>query len=83
MRRRTFDWLLSTGGIVVTVFLIVAGTLLFVGYAYANNSLTSQLTAQKIFFPPKGSEAIADPAIKPYLEKYAGQQFTNGAQAQA
>ena len=31
MRRRTFDWLMSTGGIVVTVFLIVAGVLLFAG----------------------------------------------------
>ena len=43
---------------------------------------TSQLVAQKIFFPPKG-EAIADPAIKPYLSQYAGQQLTTGPQAKA
>jgi hypothetical protein len=31
---------------------------------------------------PSG-QAIADPAIQPYLQKYAGQQMTNGAQAKA
>ena len=37
MRRRTFDWLMSTGGIVMTVFLVVAGVLLFAGYKFADN----------------------------------------------
>jgi hypothetical protein len=43
----------------------------------------SQLAAQKIYFPPKGSEALADPKISPYLNKYAGEQLLTGAQAKA
>jgi hypothetical protein len=85
MRRRTFDWLLSMGGVVVVVFLIVAGTLLFVGYSYANNSVTKELTAQKISFPPADSEAITSlpAADRASMATYAGEQLTNGAQAQA
>jgi hypothetical protein len=73
---------MSLGGVVVTLFLVVAGTLMFVGYSYANNNVREQLTAQRIFFPPAG-EAIADPRIEPYLAKYAGQQLVNGDQAKA
>jgi len=85
MRRRTFDWLMSTGGIVVTVFLIVAGVLLFAGYKFADNNVQKQLSAQKIFFPPSGSEAITSlPATdRPFVAKYGGQQLVNGAQAEA
>jgi hypothetical protein len=84
MRRRTFDWLMSTGGIVVTVFLIVGGILLFAGYKFADNNVRTQLAAQKIFFPPAGSEAITSlpKADQPFMVKYAGQQLTNGAQAE-
>jgi hypothetical protein len=42
-----------------------------------------QLVAQRIFFPPKGSEALAPPEIGRYLNQYAGQQLVNGAQAEA
>ena len=85
MRRRTFDWLMSTGGIVVTVFLIVGGVLLFAGYKFADNNVHNQLAAQKIFFPPSGSEAITSlPATdRPFIAKYAGEQLVSGAQAQA
>jgi len=82
MRRRTFDLLMSTGGVVVTIALIVAGLLAFVGYRFANNNVHTQLAQQKIFFPPKGP-ATASPEIGPYLDKYAGQQLVNGAQAEA
>src|SRR5919198_1912919 len=85
MRRRTFDWLMSTGGVVVTVFLVVAGILLFAGYKFADNNVHTQLAAQKIFFPPANSEAITSlPATdRPFVEKYAGEQLVSGAQAQA
>ena len=85
MRRRTFDWLMSTGGVVVTVFLIVAGVLLFAGYKFADNNVHNQLAAQKIFFPPAGNEAITSlPSTdRPFIAKYSGQQLVNGAQAQA
>jgi hypothetical protein len=83
MRRRTFDVLVTWAGAGITVMLLVAGTLLWVGYSFANNNVHEQLSAQKIFFPEKGSPALEGKEIKPYLEKYAGQQMTNGAQAEA
>jgi hypothetical protein len=81
MRRRTFDRLMSTGGLALTILLIVAGSLAFAGYSFANNNVHKQLTQQKIFFPPKGP-ATASPEIGPFVNKYAGQQLVNGAQAE-
>jgi hypothetical protein len=83
MRRRTFDGIMSTGGFVLTIVLLVAGGLLMWGYSFANSSVHDQLAAQQIFFPPKGSDALKPPEIGQYLNKYAGQQLTNGAQAEA
>jgi hypothetical protein len=83
MHRKTFDKLMTFGGVVLTAALLVAGSLAFWGYSFANGKVHDQLAAQKIFIPPAGSEALADPAIGPYLNKYAGQQVVNGQQAQA
>lgn len=35
------------------------------------------------YFPDKGNKELTDPQIGKYLNKYAGQQMTNGAQAKA
>jgi len=83
MPRRTFDLILSSVGVMLTAVLVVAGVLAFWGYSFANGRVHDQLAAQKIYFPPKGSEALADPQIGKYLNKYAGQQLVNGAQAEA
>ncbi len=83
MRRRTFDFLLSSTGAVLAIVLIVAGALLFWGYSFANSNVRDQLVAQRINFPAKGSEALAPPEIGRYLNKYAGQRLENGAQAEA
>jgi hypothetical protein len=82
MRRKTFDGLMVTGGVVLAAVLLVAGGLLTWAHTFVGNQVREQLTAQKIFFPPAG-EALADPAIKPYLTQYAGQQLTTGPQAKA
>lgn len=82
MSRRKFDLVLSSVGVLLTVVLVVGGALAFWGYSFANNNVHKELAAQNIYFPPKGP-ATADPAIGPYLDKYAGQQLVNGAQAQA
>jgi len=82
MSRRKFDMVTSSIGVMLTVVLVVGGALAFWGYSFANNNVHKELTAQNIFFPPAGP-AIADPAIAPYLTKYAGQQLVNGAQAEA
>ena len=83
MRRRTFDFLLSSVGVILTIVLLVAGGLLTWAHSFANSNVHNQLAAQKIFFPPKGSEALASKDIGPYLNKYAGQQLTTGPQAKA
>ena len=83
MRRKTFDAILTAGGLVLAVVLLVAGGLLTWGHNFVTDQVHSQLSAEKIMIPPAGSEALADPAIKPYLTKYGGQQLTTGAQAKA
>ncbi|MDX6197430.1 MAG: hypothetical protein QOJ79_581 [Actinomycetota bacterium] len=82
MRRKTFDAILTAGGLVLAVVLLVAGGLLTWGHNFVTSEVKTQLTAQKIFIPPVGP-ALADPAIKPYLTKYAGQQLVTGDQAKA
>jgi hypothetical protein len=68
--------------------------LAFWGYSYANNTVSSQLSAQKITFPtqaelaqaknpPKGGFSEITPAMVPYLEPYAGKLMTTGAEAKA
>jgi hypothetical protein len=83
MRRRTFDLLMSLGGLMLTIVLVLAGVLLMVGWRFAESNVRDRLEAQKIFFPPEGSEALADPEVGPYLNQYAGQQLLTGTQAVA
>jgi hypothetical protein len=83
MFRRTFDILMTSAGAAITVLLIAGGALLFWGYSFADTNVHEQLAAQRITFPEKGSEALKPPEIGTYLNKYAGQQLTTGAQAEA
>lgn len=83
MRRKTFDALLTTGGLVLAAVLIVAGALLTWAHSFVHHEVRSQLMQQQIFIPKAGSEELASPKIGPYLNKYAGQQLATGAQAKA
>ena len=83
MRRRTFDALMITAGLALVAVLTVAGGLLTWAHVFVSDQVSTQLAAQQIYFTEKGSDAIADPAIKPYLSQYAGEQLTTGAQAKA
>jgi hypothetical protein len=84
MRRKTFDALAVTGGLILAVVLLVAGGLLLWGHGFVNDQVHTQLAAQKIYFPPASSGAIkALPATDAQaMTAYAGQQMTTGAQAQ-
>jgi hypothetical protein len=89
MRRKSFDAIMSAGGVLLAIVLVAAGALLLWGYSYANGTVTSQLASQKITFPSKAAFAQAkvgteiEPVMIPYLEKYAGEPLTTGAQAEA
>jgi hypothetical protein len=83
MRRKTLDALLTTAGLVVAGVLLIAGGLLTWGHNFTSHEVHSQLAAQQIFFPAKGSAGLTNPEIGPYLNKYAGQQLVNGPQAKA
>jgi hypothetical protein len=79
MRRRTFDALASTAGLLLAVLLGVGGGLLIWGSSFVSSQVHTQLAAQKIVFP-----AASSPEIKalPPGDAAAGQLMTNGAQAQ-
>ena len=81
--RKTLDRLLAAGGMVVAIVLLVAGGLLTWAHNYVHTEVHNQLAAQKVFFPPKGSDALKPAEIGPYLNKYAGQQLLTGDQAKA
>ena len=84
MRRRTFDLITSSVGVLLAVLLLVAGGLLTWAYTFVNNQVTTQLTEQQITFPPANSAAIKapPPADAAAMTQYAGQPMTTGAQAE-
>jgi hypothetical protein len=83
MRRKMFDALLTVTGLVLAGVLLIAGGLLAWGSHFVSTQVHDQLAAERIFVPPASSDALNDPAIKPYLAQYAGQQVTTGKQAEA
>src|SRR5438270_9578682 len=66
------------------LFLIVAigGGLLMWGSSFATSMVHSQLAAQKVSFPAKGSAGL-DSKEFPGLQRYAGQAVDNGPKAKA
>ncbi len=87
MRRKVFDMLASVGGVVVVIVLAVAGSLLLVGYNFANNYVHTQLAEQQITFPSAAAFAHPDGqeitnSMIPSVSQYAGQQLLTGQQAE-
>ncbi len=83
MRRKTFDTIVSSAGLAIAVVLLAAGGLLGWAHSFVKDQVHTQLAAQQIYFPKAGDPGLKDPKIGPYLNKYAGQQLTTGAQAKA
>ena len=89
MRRTTFDKLLGWAGISLGVVLLAVGGLLLWGSAYVHNTVTSQLAAPQITFPPASAYALPKagteitPSMMPSVCQYAGQQLLTGQQAEA
>ena len=81
--RKTIDKVFVLLGVVMAAVLVVIGAIAWHAYDFADNSVTTELSAQKIFFPPTGSPAITDlPTVdQTQMNKYAGDQLLNGDQA--
>ena len=68
--------------IILTVMLGVGGGLLLFGANFGLDMVHSQLNAQAISFPAKGSPGLS-PAEFPDLQQYAGQKVDTGPKAKA
>lgn len=83
VNRKLIDRVLTGFGVIATVALIGLGGLAWWAYSFTTTNVHNELAAQKIYFPEKGSAALDDPNIGPYLNQYAGQQLLTGPQAKA
>jgi hypothetical protein len=87
MRRNSLTVVIA--GFAAAVLLAVAGGLLIWGSAYVHNTVTNQLAAQQIYFPPQSAFAHPKagteitPNMIPSVSQYAGQQLLTGQQAEA
>jgi len=83
IQRKVIDKVLISFGVVATIALIGLGGLAWWTYSFTSSTVHSELAAQKIYFPPLGSPALASPEIGPYLNKYAGDELLTGPEAKA
>ncbi len=84
-RPRTALGFVATRRIVEVALCLILGVgsgLLFYGSHFGLNMVHSQLDAQAISFPAKGSPGL-DPAEYPGLQQYAGQAVNTGPKAKA
>ncbi len=79
--RRMIDVVLTAGGLLMTVVLILAGSLLVWAHNFVSNEVHNQLAAEKIYFPAANSAAVAAPEFAA-MRQYGGQELTTGAQAE-
>jgi hypothetical protein len=84
MKRRTFDRIVSFVGLGLSVFLFVAAALLNWGASFADESVATQLSQQKITMPDKdsaGFKALSEEA-QTKLAPFSNMPLTTGKQAQ-
>jgi hypothetical protein len=82
---RTLLGFVATRRVVEVILAVVLGVgsgLLFYGSHFGLNMVHSQLSAQDISFPAKGSPALS-PTEFPDLQRYAGQKVDTGPKAKA
>ena len=85
MKRRTIDRIVSILGLGLSIFLFVTAALLNWGYNFANDSVTEQLSAQRITFPDAQSDSFKSLVEEDRIaiEPFAGLALTTGKQAKA
>ena len=85
MKRRTFDRIVSFVGLGLSVFLFVAAALLNWGASFADQSVATQLSQQKITMPDKDSAGFTSlpQDAQDVLAPFSNLPLTTGKQAQA
>ena len=68
--------------VIAAVAFFVLGGLAYWAYNFTSNMVRTELSAQKIYFPEKGSPAL-DPETFPDLQQYAGQMVDSPEKAKA
>ena len=81
VNRKMIDQVLTGFGVITTITLLAIGGLAWWAYSFTTTQVTNELASQHIYFPPKGSPALASEEVGPYLNQYAGQQLLDGDQA--
>jgi len=72
----------ATLSIIAAVVLLVVGLLALWASTFTTTMVKTELAAQKIYFPAKGSPAL-DPQVYPDLQQYAGQLVDTAPEARA
>jgi hypothetical protein len=67
---------------IATITLLTMGGLAWWAYSFTTTMVRTELAAQKIYFPEKGSAAF-DPTEFPDIQQYAGQLVDTGPEARA
>jgi hypothetical protein len=83
--RRTAIGFVATRRVVEVILVLILGVgsgLLFFGSHFGLDMVHSQLAAQQISFPAKGTSALS-PTEFPGLQRYAGQKVDTGPKAKA
>jgi hypothetical protein len=80
LRRRTIDTVLIGIGAVCVAVLAIAGGLLAWGHNFATDYVRDELSSQNVFFP---DEAALQKEGRTDLVRFAGEQVTTGARAEA
>ncbi|HMK99305.1 MAG TPA: hypothetical protein VK428_03875 [Acidimicrobiales bacterium] len=86
MPRRTFDLIVTVGGVLLLFVLIAAGALGLWGYEYANSNVHNQLAYQDVTFPTMAEINIVGSVNwkeRSFISQYAGQEVLSGPQAKA
>jgi len=76
--KQVFTYLSLLGAV---AFLVMGG-LAYWAYSFTSNMVQTELAAQKVYFPEKGSPAL-DPKEYPDLQQYAGQLVDTPEEAKA
>jgi len=82
MKRRAFDRITSTVGLLLAAILFLGGGLLTWGGTFANNQVKDQLAAQKITLPTATHNPAESASVTAFFKANGGKMMTTGKQAQ-